>query len=194
MSGKKSVSKDNKRKENSSRRIPLGKRISDVFFIAAFISFAVIAVFVDCINLFGPDSSQGGITRNHTEKASWPPQVVYDWFHWWVESCDLVLKDNAIWAKALAAISPLLYFPFYLVAAAAFVYGYNWIRVPCIIWASWMILTLYIITAEQYWGMLPSPNITLYWAGYGPYMAVPFLVLYRMRKHNPFNSHKAKNQ
>lgn len=113
-------------------------------------------------------------------------------YHWWVPTADPVLGVNPIWAKFLAAVSPILYLPFYVIAIRAFWKGSNWIRVPCLIWASLMIFTIALIASEQYWGIWKCPNWGIWFSGYGPYALFPFLLIYRVRNHKPFSTVKKK--
>ena len=87
---------------------------------------------------------------------------------------------------AMAAFSPFLYVPFYIVAIYAFVKEKEWIRIPALMWGYGLLLTMFVVLKEELYGPYPTKNATLFLAAYGPYALIPLLVMVRVARYPVF--------
>lgn len=65
--------------------------------------------------------------------------------------------------------TPFLSTSSYLVAIYAIVTRKEWIRVPILLYSSVLFVDLAAFFVEAIWGLVPSPNIWIFTAGYGYY-------------------------
>ena len=107
-------------------------------------------------------------------------------FFWWCRAADPVLQLNPLWIKYLSLLSPVVFAPFYLASIYAVSRGRDWIRIPSVMYASVLFVDLSCFTVEAIWGELPSPNLGIFWCGYGYYQLFPLLLLYRFWADRPF--------
>jgi len=106
------------------------------------------------------------------------PKFWLEQIDWWLQF-DPLLKNNPLWYRVMAVVSPTIYLPFYLAAIYAFIFQKEWIRIPAIMWSTALILQLVIIFAEQFWGVYAAPHWEYIVYAYGGYFLVPILLLYR---------------
>eukprot|EP01100_Stratorugosa_tubuloviscum_P006987 TRINITY_DN2951_c0_g1_i1.p1 TRINITY_DN2951_c0_g1~~TRINITY_DN2951_c0_g1_i1.p1 ORF type:complete len:201 (-),score=59.16 TRINITY_DN2951_c0_g1_i1:110-673(-) len=184
------------KKTNTSKKVVTTKKSSSIFsrpfdllIIFIFFIFALIAFTVDFAQAIG---SAGGIKRSDFDKFFWPPNFVLDAFEWWCDYADPLLRNNPWWFKAMAGMSPFIYFPFYVVAIYAIINKCNWIRIPSIMWGSCMFYSLYVIVIEEFYGQFKTPEPLIISLAYGPYVIAPLVVLFRFLPAKPF-SNKRKN-
>jgi hypothetical protein len=164
---------------------PVGDKVIVTFFAVALF----IAMFVDYINAFAP---VGGVTVKQSLTWSWPPTFVWPWYFWWCEKADPVLCANPLWIKWLSVLSPVFFTPFYSIAIPAILAKKDWIRIPCVIYASILFVDLTAFFAEGLYGEAPSPNMWLFTAGYGPYLVMPLFILARFWHDDPFGNQANK--
>ena len=92
--------------------------------------------------------------------------------------------------KVMAAVSPLFYGPFYLLAIFAFITGKEWIRIPGLLWAWGCFLTVAAIILEEWDGDFPSPDFHLAALANAPYCIVPLFLIARLWGAHPFTVKK----
>jgi hypothetical protein len=98
----------------------------DLFIVAVFIIFSLIASTIDYTQaLYGSVLAEEDI-----EYGLWPPLPILKAYAWWCENVDPLLAHNPSWYATMAAFSPFLYTPFYLIAIYAFITEKEWIRIP----------------------------------------------------------------
>ena len=110
----------------------------------------------------------------------WPPKFIVNLNHF-VGQFDRALYYRDPWWRATIWIDVILFGPFYITAIIAFIKGFDWIRIPSIMWATMMLTNVTIImftefTAPKYAGGQPFPIIgaNLLW------ILMPILIIIRM--------------
>jgi hypothetical protein len=110
----------------------------------------------------------------------WPPKFIIQLNHF-VGQFDKALFYRDPWWQATIWIDVVIFGPFYIVAIIAFIRGFNWIRIPAIMWATMMLTNVAIIfivefTDPKYAGGKPLPIIAanLLW------ILMPILLITRM--------------
>lgn len=98
-----------------------------------------------------------------------------------------MLYENPQWYQLLCGFSPVVYAPFYCIAIYAFIHEKEWIRVPCLVWAGMLLGSLPgVFVAELTYDAAEGEPATqpmgklMFLAGYGSFLIVPALVIYRM--------------
>jgi hypothetical protein len=122
----------------------------------------------------------------HFTYPIWPPRFAVDAVHWWACSFDPVVWAREPWYRATIWIDSLVFGPFYLLAIRAFWKGKSWIRIPCFVWAGMMIAIVTIILFEELWGKHATAAPGLVVAANLPWLLMPFAVIGRMRREDPF--------
>jgi len=179
----------------SEEVIPLSKRLYDLFFIFAFIIFLYVAYTIDIVSGIGSiGRGSAGVTAENTKHFIWPPQFMIQNVLWWCEVADPVFCHNPVWMKVMAWVSPFIYGPFYLFAIYAFIKGRNWIRVPGLMYGWGLFYTVSIIFAEEYMGEHPALNFPAVFWGNFPWWFIPFLLMIRLARPNPFTRAKKSHQ
>lgn len=152
--------------------MPLSSRKHDWFFVAFFSFFVFSSVFSDAfhgLDLLDDTSFWGRANLAYAELAG----------------DDFLIADHPF-ARFSTLWSAFVYGPFYALLVYAFVKGKNWIRVPAYIWAGSMIHGTIEFCWWEYSLGEPPRNHLIFWAFYGPYAVMPFLLAYRMRDAEPF--------
>jgi hypothetical protein len=157
------------------RPLPLDRRPSDWFFIVCFSCFAFSSFFSDAWAglgvRFAPDSASFWARANY----------------WYAQGTDPYLLANPIHLRVQTLISGFVFGPFYLLLVYAFATGKNWIRMPAIIYVSAMVYGMCIFLGSELFGDLPPTNFAKFAAFNVPYLIVPLLLGYRMRRARPFS-------
>ena len=81
------------------------------------------------------------------------------------------------WFKALVWSEVLLQFPFFFFGAYAFIYRQNWIRIPAIIYGSFVVATMVPILGALAAHTAPGYNAAPVVGFYLPYLIVPALLV-----------------
>ena len=81
------------------------------------------------------------------------------------------------WFKSLVWSEILLQFPFFFFGAYAFITRKNWIRIPAIIYGSFVVATMFPILAELAAHTAPGYNSLPVIGFYLPYLIVPLLLV-----------------
>ena len=169
-----------------ARPIPLSARKRDVAILVFYwINLLFITYVVDVEQLTIPDLHAGWTY------PLWPPKAAVDVIHWYGSSFDPVLMARPVWWKMTIWIDALLFGPYYAVAIYAFTKGKNWIRIPSIVQASFLIAIVLIILGEETWGEHATPNRLFVYGDNLPWLLFPILVIARMyRSEHPFTAGK----
>lgn len=117
---------------------------------------------------------------SHFSYPVWPLPPVVDAIHWWGRNFDPLVLARPLWWRALIWIEVLLYGPFYAVAIYAYVRRRDWIRIPSIMWATAMLMSVCVVLTEETLGPVRSAQLTAVWAANAGYIVFPLLVLARM--------------
>ncbi len=124
---------------------------------------------------------------------AWPPRIFVDIVHWWEGNFDRLLLARPVWYKATIWIDVLLFGPFSLVAAYAFIRRRNWIRLPAVIYAAVMFTNVFIILSEEIWGSHAAANPLIPVLANASWFIFPFIIIARMWKSDhPFTEWKSE--
>ncbi len=122
---------------------------------------------------------------------AWPPQIFIDMVHWWEGHFDPLLLARPVWYKTTIWIDVLLFGPFTLAAAYAFIRRRNWIRLPAIIYSSIMFTNVTIILSEEIWGPHAAANPAIPVLANAAWFIFPFIIIARMWKNDhPFTERR----
>jgi hypothetical protein len=168
----------------SERARPLSARKIDVAILVFYwINLLFITYVVDVEQLVLPDLHAGWTY------PLWPPKAAIDLVHWYGANFDPVLMARPVWWKMTIWIDALLFGPYYAVAIYAFTKGKNWIRIPSIIQASFLIAVVTIILGEETWGEHATPSRLFVYLDNLPWLVFPMIVIARMaRSERPFSA------
>jgi hypothetical protein len=122
------------------------------------------------------------------EYPLWPPRWGVDMVHWWGRTFDPLLMARPPWWRATIWIDAVYFGPFYAFALYAFYKGRDWIRTPAMLWAGLMVANVTIIMFEETIGAHKSPRWNIVALANLPWFTMPFLVMARLRKEQPFTS------
>lgn len=162
--------------------IPLSRRRGDLLVVAFFLfNLLVLTYMVDLEQLVIPDPA-------HFTYPLWPPRVAVDFAHWWGRTFDPLLLARPVWWKVIITIDALLCGPFYAVAIYAYARGREWIRIPSLLYASFMLTAVSIILAEEAVGPYHTPHLPIVLLANACWVLVPLYILYRMApRAHPFS-------
>lgn len=164
---------------------PLTSRPLDLFFVIWFTYHFIVALAFDLQALHDEDYLKPGTQLNDPYR----PAIFHSLIEWWNDTCDPLQEHNPLWWVAMIWIEALFMVPFCLFGVYAFVAGKNWIQVPGIVYSSFLIYSLLVLLPEQLFGHHKSPNKPMLLSAYLPFLLVPFVLLYRLRR-PPFEKHQ----
>jgi hypothetical protein len=167
-----------------ARPIPLSARKKDIAILVFYwINLLFITYVVDVEQLTLPDLHAGWTY------PLWPPKAAIDVIHWYGSNFDPLLMARPVWWKMTIWIDSLLFGPYYAVAIYAFTKGKDWIRIPSIVQASFLIAIVLIILGEETWGEHATPNLLFVYGDNLPWLVFPIMVIARMYKsERPFTA------
>jgi hypothetical protein len=160
--------------------LPLRERPIDIVFVACFACFALTS--------FGFDSQ---VALGIVPRADGPLLVQIN--HWFTESAAPVLKDPPVMMQAMITISAFVYGPMYVLLCVAFWKGYDWIRIPALMFSATVIYSFVPILSQAIWGQPGPRNWGMFLGAYVPYLIAPLALIYRMRHANPFCTSRASS-
>ena len=165
-------------------RIPLRRRKADIFFV---VFFAWNLVFIS----YTTDLEQLVISDpyNFTYPA-WPPRYFVDAAHWYGANFDPLLMARPPFWRMIMWIDVFFFGPFYLAAIVSFVRGYEWIRVPALVWSGVVATCVLIILMEERYGQWGDPYWPVILGTNLPWLAVGLTLIWRMRRDHPFTQEK----
>jgi hypothetical protein len=155
---------------------PLRERPGDWLFVLAFSFFAFSSAFSDSLVARGirlaPDSPSFWARANY----------------WYAAGTDPLLLDPPIGLEIQTFLSAFVFGPFYLVLVWAFVTGRDAIRVPALLYVSAMVYGMVVFLGTEFLGPLPPTNLSKFAAFNLPYLVIPLLLGWRMRRASPFGA------
>jgi hypothetical protein len=161
---------------------PLRKRPVDLVLFAFFVvNLCLITYMIDLEQLVIADP------RDFRYPA-WPPGPVIDLVHWYGNHYDRLLMARPPFWQMTIWIDVLLFGPFYLAAAYAFLRGRDWIRVPALVWSGMMLSNVLILMMEERTGAWASDHFGMVLAANGAWIVFPLAVIWRMRRDRPFST------
>jgi len=159
---------------------PFSARKADWFFVGFFLlNLFFITYIVDIEQLIIPDPA-------HFQYPAWPPAPFVDMVHSYGSSLDPLLLARPVWWQMTIWLDVLFYGPFYAAAIYAFVKGRDWIRIPAIFYSGMLFADVFIILGEEYAGLHAAPHFMQVLALNLPWLLVPLLLAYRLRRESPF--------
>lgn len=161
----------------SGINLPLSERKFDYFFIVIFSLFFITSMISDFYpTIYG---ALDPLSKNPLMRAN------YDYAF----GCDPLFLNPPIWMRFVTGLSAFVYGPFYLVLVYAFVKGKNWIQVPAIMYGTAIsVITGVIVFGVEFFGEPEwrCQNLGRFLPLNLPYVLIPLLLIYRMRKELPF--------
>jgi hypothetical protein len=158
----------------------LRHRPVDLLLLAFFaVNLGFITYIVDLEALVIADPS-------HFDYPLWPPPPLVDLVHWYGNAYDPLVMARPPFFQMTIWIDVLFFGPFYAFALYAFVRGRDWIRVPALVWAGTMAANVLIILMEERYGTHATDHFGVVLALNLPWLLVPLLVIWRMRRDRPF--------
>jgi hypothetical protein len=163
--------------------IPLRQRPLDLGLIAFFAINLLFTTYVVSLEQVVIDDI------DHFAQPVWPPAPLLALVHWWERSFDPLLIARPAWYRATIWLDVLVFGPFYAAALYAFVRGRDWIRIPAVIWGAVLFTNVFIILADELWGIHASPHPATVVAANLAWMVMPFVVGWRvLRSPHPFTA------
>ncbi|MBO0870868.1 MAG: DUF2781 domain-containing protein [Micromonosporaceae bacterium] len=167
---------------------PLRQRRTDLVFIAFFlVNLCVITYMVDLEQLVVADP-------HNFRYPVWPPGPVIDLVHWYGNHYDPLLMARPPFWRMTIWIDVLLFGPFYLAAAYAFLRGRDWIRVPALVWSGMMLSNVLILLMEERTGAWATDHFGMVLGANAAWLVFPLAVSWRMRRDRPFSTAPAPAQ
>lgn len=165
---------------------PLSERKYDWFFIVVFCLFTCTSIITDTVN-----GLNGQLDPN---SSYFLERYVY---HNYAKFCDPLLILNPPQVRVSAFISAFIWLPLYIYFVIGFYKGNNRIRVPGLVYGgalthgmiTYMAEGMFGPVAREGWKNLPlctQPDTMHYFWVNLPYLLVPFLMIIRMWKKEPF--------
>jgi hypothetical protein len=160
--------------------VPLRHRKFDIVLLVFFvINLTFVTYIVDLESLVIADPSD-------FEYPIWPPPPLVDLVHWYGETYDPLLLARPPFWRMTIWIDVILFGPFYAAAIYAFIKGRDWIRIPALVWSGLMLANVLIILMDEIYGVTPAKNLAFVLAVNGPWLLMPFVMIWRMRHEHPF--------
>ena len=160
--------------------VPLRQRKYDLIFLVFFLvnlTFVTYIVDIESLIIADPDDF---------EYPLWPPPALVDLIHWYGETYDPLLMARPPFWQMTIWIDVIFFGPFYAFAIYAFIRGRDWIRIPALVWSGTMLANVLIILMDETYGVTPAKNLAFVFAVNGPWLLMPFAMIWRMRREHPF--------
>eukprot|EP00887_Chlorella_sp_A99_P002386 scaffold10.g2386.t1 len=119
---------------------------------------------------------------------SWYPQSLLDVQSWYLDTYqDPLMRDLPLWFKSLVYTEVFLQLPFFLLGSYAWIARKNWIRIPALIYGSFVASTMVPILAVLSTHRAPGYDPLVVTGFYLPYAVVPsIIVIYMALVERPF--------
>ena len=126
----------------------------------------------------------------------WPPKPLVKALHEiWAPSFDNLVTARPVFYKTYMWMEVFFFGPFYLIASIAILKKKDWIRIPCIIYASVMICKIIVLMAEGTFGQWKSPCPLVYDLAHSVYLIIPaLLIAHCWINDKPFSDNKEKHE
>ena len=120
---------------------------------------------------------------------AWPPKPFVQALHTvWAANFDRLVLARPVFYKTYMWMEVFFFGPFYLVASVAILKKKDWIRIPCIIYASVMICKIVVLMAEGTFGQWKSPQPLVYDLAHSFYILIPaWLIAHCWLNEHPFS-------
>jgi hypothetical protein len=151
-------------------------RFPSFAFVAFFlINFFFVSYLISVEPLTIPDVEVLKETGNY---PLWPPKAFVQAEHkYWAANFDNLVLARPVFYKTYMWMEVLLFGPFYLVASIAIIKKKDWIRMPCIIYSSFMICKIFVLMAEGTFGQWKSPVPLVYNLAHSVYILIPAWII-----------------
>lgn len=164
--------------------IPLRERRIDIAILIYFlINLPFIVYFVDFEQIAIPDYQ--AFLQTHAYPP-WPPPWAVNLVHWWGQKFDPLLLARPPFWKVTIWIDALYFGPFYLAGIVAYALGKEWIRIPSIIYGSFLFVIILCILSEELFGVHKTPNVPMMLFANAPWAIFPVIILFRNLREHPF--------
>ena len=95
---------------------------------------------------------------------------------------DPLVVANPLFLQVMSGISAFVFGPLYFWLARGLWRRDPKVRAPALFWVVAMIYSMIVHVAVELWGELPPPNLMVFVGVYAPYVVVPLLVAWRVRR------------
>jgi hypothetical protein len=157
------------------RPLPLRERPGDWLFVLAFAFFAFSSTFSDSL-------VARGIALAADSPSFWARAN-----YWYAAGTDPLLLAPPTSLQVQVTVSAFVFGPFYLLLVWAFVTGRDGIRMPAIVYVAAMVYGMVVFLGTELLGPLPPTNLPKFLAFNVPYLVIPLLLAWRMRRPYPFS-------
>lgn len=162
---------------NQTANLRLRDRPVDIFFMIIFTLFIVTSCIADMVPTLGIGFNQPS------------DNIIVNANYWYAEGTDPLFQNPPVWMRIVTGLSAFVYMIFYIVLVIALARGWNKIQLPSVIYATMIAsITGIIVFGVEFFGepQWRTPNPVKFLAFNIPYVAIPLLLLVRMRKPMPF--------
>jgi EXPERA (EXPanded EBP superfamily) len=153
--------------------VPLARRRFDLLLVCWFAMFVLTAFAMEPYTVFAID-----LHRAHDPlAAAW---------RLYAERWDPIFLNPPPWLRLLCGADEFLFGPFYLLLIYAFVKRKNWIRIPALLFGAIVAFDVSVYFALEFWTERGRADLLMVVLINLPYWLVPILLIYRMRRAQPF--------
>lgn len=160
------------------------ERPGDAALFVVCLVFIVTTFVPDITSVLGIDLENFGATRAHP--PLWPPLFVLEQLVKYGQDCDRLMIHNPPWFRAVMFGDVCVLGPYYIGAAYALAAKRRWIRIPTFIYATHVLTVAPLLIVEHLYGPFASPAPVKVLAFYAPYWILPIVMMWRMRRSDPF--------
>ena len=157
--------------------MPLRSRPFDAFLVFWFCLFAVSSLVYEQFIVFGIDLSR----TTDIFGRSW---------YWYAASFDPIFLETPLWLRIMCTIDAYVFGPFYLVLIYALVRERNWIRIPALLYGTAIVYSTVVYFGYEFLDEAnrAEADLLAVFIVNVPYTIVPLLLMWRMRRGEPFAS------
>lgn len=148
---------------------PLRQRPLDLILVVCFSLFAFTSLMIDSLSALDADLA-----------TTWNPLGRAVLFYG--ESCDPFFLVNPPIVQFMTGVSAVIFGPFAAVVAWGLARQRPWIRTPGLVYAGALAYSTLTYMALSVLSALPPTNYGMFLGSNGPYVAVPLLLAWRLRR------------
>jgi hypothetical protein len=117
-------------------------------------------------------------------------------WYWYASSFDPIFLDTPLWLRIMCTIDAYLFGPFYLVLIYALVREQNWIRIPALLYGAAIVYSTAVYFGYEFFDQAnrAEANLLAVFLVNIPFTFVPLLLMWRMRRPNPFGLRSIRKQ
>lgn len=149
---------------------PLGRRPFDAALFVGFAWMLVTALFIDTVSLLDVPLT-----------ADDPNPLVRAAYAYGADTDPMFLERPLVFRLQML-FSAFVFLPFYVALLVALVRGLEGIRIPSLLYAATMIYAEFLYLGLEFLGPTPPPDSLRFLAYNAPFIALPPLLAYRMRR------------